>query len=163
MSQQSAALAVEIEGANKTLAANYLQWFDEQVAMHVAKPIDKNSLEVLGASNFELSHFFEQVILKLIIHKKFSEQDEIELISGADDESSQGEGPFSKHKSKLTISPEKAGFSKLDSELVMSIPKVTTGEPANMSSVGSGLVDLGIQRNSNQATLAQINQQVEAA
>lgn len=161
MSQQSAALALEIEGANKTLAANYMQWVDEQVATNIAKPVDKVSLEVVGATNFALSHFFEQVILKLIVHKQFSEQDEIGL-EGAEEESSQGEEPFSKHKSRRTPSPEKAGFSKLDSEFVMSIPRLTAGDPHNMSSVGSGLVDLGLQRNSNQGTLAQINQQVVA-
>lgn len=161
MSQQSAALNLDSQGINKTLTENYLAWFDEQVAITIPKPIDKDSLQVIGTSNFELSHFFEQIILKLILYKKFTDREEIEIMSGRDEDSSQGDQTLSRQKSKMAVSPEKAGFSKLESELVMSIPRVTLADQANTSSVGSGLVELGIQRYSKQNSSANINHQVE--
>lgn len=161
MSQQCAALTLDSQGVNKTLTESYLTWFDEQVANNISKPIDKDSLQVVGTSNFELSHFFEQIILKLILFKKFTDKDEIEIISGRDDDSSQGDQTLSRQKSKMTVSPDKAGFSKLESELVMSIPKVSLADQANTSSIGSGLVELGVQKYSKQNSSANINQQVD--
>jgi hypothetical protein len=159
MIQQHAGLTIDIDGINKALSEHYLEWYDEQMAVTIPKPVDKLLVGVLSSNNFELSQFLEQLILKLILHKKFTDHEHIEIESHKENESSHEE-PQSIQKSKLTMSPEKVGFSKLESEFVMSIPKANTVEHGNISSLGSGLVDLGVQNRSHKDSSYNMTEQV---
>lgn len=72
MSQQHTQAQLSNEGVHRSLEEAYAMWYDSKIAIHVPKPITAELAQFRRATTFQLTGYFEEVIMRIIAYHNYS-------------------------------------------------------------------------------------------
>ncbi len=72
MSQQHNQTQIANEGIQRTLEEAYALWYDSKIAIQVPKPLTADLAQFRRATTFQLTGYFEELIMKVIAYHNYS-------------------------------------------------------------------------------------------